>query len=85
MKKDFPGVTTAWVLMLTYSAFFVLLVISRNQQFWNQRKASAALVEIVPKANERQSVFFDLYKGNLSEQTALLKLSHSDYQSKICC
>jgi PAS domain S-box-containing protein len=78
MKKDFPGVTTAWVLMLTYSAFFVLLVISRNQQFWNQRKASAALVEIVPRANERQSVFFDLYKGNLSEQTALLKLSHSN-------
>ena len=78
MKKDFPGVTTAWVLMLTYSAFFVLLVISRNQQFWNQRKASAALVEIVPRANERQSVFFDLYKGNLREQTALLKLSHSN-------
>jgi PAS domain S-box-containing protein len=78
MKKDFPGVTTAWVLMLTYSAFFVLLVISRNQQFWNQRKASAALVEIVPRANERQSVFFDLYKGNLKEQTALLKLSHSN-------
>jgi PAS domain S-box-containing protein len=78
MKKDFPGVTTAWVLMLTYSAFFVILVISRNQQFWNQRKASAALVEIVPKANERQSVFFDLYKGNLREQTALLKLSHSN-------
>jgi PAS domain S-box-containing protein len=53
------------------------LVISRNQQFWNQRKASAALVELVPRADLRQSVFTDLYKTSLEQELALLKFSYS--------
>ena len=78
MKKCLPGITTAWIVTLSYSALFILLVISRNQQFWNQRKASAALVEIIPGANERQSVFTDLYKANIMQEMALLKLSHPE-------
>ncbi len=77
MKKYLPGITTAGVLLLTYIAFFILLVISRNRQFWNQRKASAAIVQLVPAANRRQSVFTDLYKGNLTEEVSLLKLFYS--------
>jgi PAS domain S-box-containing protein len=77
MRKYLPGKATAWVPIITYIALFILLVISRNQQFWNQRKASAALVELVPRANQRQSAFTDLYKANLLQEVALLKFSYS--------
>jgi hypothetical protein len=77
MRKCLPGITTSWVLIFSYSTLFILLVILRNQEFWNQRNASAALVEIVPRANERQSVFTDLYKADILQQFAVLKLSYS--------
>jgi PAS domain S-box-containing protein len=77
MRKFLPGITTAWVPIFTYTVLFILLVISRNQQFWNQRKASAALVELVPRANQRQSVFTDLYKANVAQELAVLKFSYS--------
>ncbi|MGN6193961.1 MAG: PAS domain S-box protein [Ginsengibacter sp.] len=77
MRKYLPGITTAWAPVFTYSILFTLLVISRNQQFWNQRKASAALVELVPRADLRQSVFTDLYKTSLGQELALLKFSYS--------
>jgi PAS domain S-box-containing protein len=78
MKKYLPGITTtAGILLLTYTALFIVLVILRNQQFWNQRKASAALVQLVPAANERQSVFTGLYKENARQEISLLKLSYS--------
>ena len=77
MRKVLPRIATAWILLLTYTALFILLVISRNHQFWNQRKASTALVELIPKANERQSIFTDLYKASVDEQMAFLKLSYS--------
>lgn len=81
MKKYLPGITTAWIPIFSYSILFILLVISRNQQFWNQRKASSALVELVPRANERQSVFIDLYKANIIQEITLLKLSYSEYKN----
>jgi PAS domain S-box-containing protein len=77
MKKYFPGVTTAWVMVLTYSILFIFLVISRNQQFWKQRKASSELVEIISRANARQSVFTDLYIDEIIQEIALLKLTYS--------
>jgi PAS domain S-box-containing protein len=76
MKKDLPGVSNAWILLLTYSLLFILLVISRNQQFWNQRKASASLVKAVSAANERQVVFTDLYNQNLKQEIRVLKLGY---------
>lgn len=76
------GVSNAWILLLTYSLLFILLVISRNQQFWNQRKASTALVKAVSSANERQGVFGDLYNQNLKQEIAVLKLDHGAYGNK---
>lgn len=77
MIKYLRGLHASWVLLFTYAAFFVLLVISRNHQFWNQRKASSLLVQMVPKANERQTVFTDLYKAELEEKITILRLSYS--------
>lgn len=77
MKKVIPKIPTAWILLLTYTGLFILLVISRNHQFWNQRKASTSLVELIPRANERQSMLADLYKTSVDEQMAFLKLSYS--------
>ena len=77
MRNYIRGLNTSWVLLFTYAVFFILLVISRNHEFWQQRKASSLLVEIVPKANERQSVFTDLYNHTLKQEIALLRLSYS--------
>ena len=77
MKKCLPGITTAWVLMFTYSTLFILLVISRNQQFWKQREASSTLVEIISGANVRQSVLTDLYKDEILQEIIVLKLSYT--------
>jgi PAS domain S-box-containing protein len=82
MRKFLPGLSTAWRLALTFSSLFVLLVLSRNHKFWKQRKASSALVEIVSRTNERQSVFTNLYRANINEEDALLKLSYSGHQDK---
>lgn len=65
------------MLLLTYGVLFILLVICRNQQFWNQRKASSMLVEIVASANQRQTLFTDLYNANINEEVALLKLCYT--------
>ena len=77
MKKCLPGITTAWVLMFTYSTLFILLVISRNQQFWKQREASSTLVGIISGANVRQSVLTDLYKDEILQEIIVLKLSYT--------
>ena len=77
MKKCLPGITTAWVLMFTYSTLFILLVISRNQQFWKQREASSTLVEIISGANVRQSVLTDLNKDEILQEIIVLKLSYT--------
>lgn len=77
MRKNIRALNAPRVLLFTYAAFFILLVISRNHEFWNQRKASSLLVEMVPKASERQAVFTDLYNRQLQEEIALLRLSYS--------
>ncbi len=82
MRKYIRGLNSTWLLLFTYGAFFILLVISRNHEFWNQRKASSLLVEIAPKANERQTVFTDLYNRQLKQEIALLKLSYSHDDDK---
>jgi PAS domain S-box-containing protein len=82
MKKLFKGLNNAWMLVLTYGVLFILLVIFRNQQFWNQRKASSTLVELVARANERHTVFTNLYRANINEEMALLKLSYSGKKDK---
>ena len=77
MRKNIRALNASRVLLFTYAAFFILLVISRNHEFWNQRKASSLLVEMVPKASERQTVFTDLYNRQLQQEIALLRLSYS--------
>lgn len=76
MRKYIRSLRTSRLLLFTYGAFFILLVISRNCEFWNQRKASSLLVEIVPKANERQTAFTDLYNRQQKQEVALLRLSY---------
>src|SRR5690242_9775673 len=77
MRKYIRGLNTSWVLLFTYAAFFILLVISRNHQFWNQRKASSLLVKTVQQAHERQKIFSDLYNAELEQEMAFSKLTYS--------
>jgi PAS domain S-box-containing protein len=82
MRKVFPRNNTSNVLLFTYASLFILLVYSRNQQFWQQRKASSSLVEIVSRANTRQLAFTNLYRANINEEVALLKLTYYGWQDK---
>ena len=76
MKKLLPGLSFEWLLLLCYTTVFILLVLLRNSQFWNQREASIELVQIVTKADARQSTFENLYRSGINEETDVLKVLH---------
>ena len=82
MKKRFPKLSSEWLLLLLYFAVFVLLVILRNSQFWNQRQVSLSLVELVAKASHRQGTFNDIYRAELNEEAAVSKLLHRIQEDK---
>jgi PAS domain S-box-containing protein len=82
MKKRFPKLSSEWLLLLLYFAVFVLLVILRNSQFWNQRQVSLSLVELVAKASHRQATFNDIYRAELNEEAAVSKLLHRIQKDK---
>ena len=82
MKKRFPKLSSEWLLLLLYFAVFVLLVILRNSQFWNQRQVSLSLVELVAKASHRQVTFNDIYRAELNEEAAVSKLLHRIQEDK---
>ncbi|MEO5650086.1 MAG: PAS domain S-box protein [Ginsengibacter sp.] len=74
MKKRFPKLSSEWLLLLLYFAVFISLVILRNSQFWSQRQATSALVQLVTEANDRQTTCNDLYRAELNEQAEILEL-----------
>ena len=82
MKKPLSNLSSEWLLLLCYTAVFILLVLLRNSQFWNQREASIELVRIVTKADDRQSTFENLYRAGVNEETAVLKILHFAHKSK---
>ena len=82
MNKGLQGRSSVWVLLISYSAFFVLLVVIKNIQFWNIRKTSFALIETVSKSHLRDSVFSRSYGENVSEQNLVLTLLNSSKKEK---
>ena len=82
MKKPLSNLSSEWLLLLCYTAVFILLVLLRNSQFWNQREASIELVRIVTKADDRQSTFENLYRAGVNEETAVLKTLHFAHENK---
>ncbi len=74
MKKDLRSSTAIWVILLCCSALFILLVIVKNVQFWNVRKESSSLVELVSKSAFRQANFANLENSDINEQISVLKL-----------
>ncbi len=82
MNKDLRGHSSLWVLLISYSALFVLLVVIKNIQFWNMRTTSSALVETVSKSHIRHSLFSRSYDENISEQNLVLTLLNSSKKEK---
>ena len=82
MNKGLQGRSSVWVLLISYSAFFVLLVVIKNIQFWNMRKTSFALIETVSKSHLRDSFFTKSYGENISAQNLLLTLLNSSKKEK---
>src|SRR5665647_1861147 len=82
MKKDLQRPSSLWVLLLSYAALFVLLVVLKNVQFWNMRKKSSVLVEAVSKSLFRRSAFTTSYNDNINEQNSVLKLLYSPPSEK---
>ena len=82
MKKKLQGPSSLWVLILSYTAMFILLVVVKNVQFWNMRKTSSLLVEVVSKSLSRHSAFTTSYDNNINEQNSLLQLLYSPPSEK---
>jgi len=77
MKKHLLNLSTKWLLVLLYTTAFILLVLKRNSLFWNQRKASIALVRTVTDAQDRQSTFESFYTTGVNEELAIFKSLYS--------
>ena len=82
MNKGLQGRSSVWGLLISYSVFFVLLVVIKNIQFWNIRKTSLALIETVSKSHLRDSAARRNYGENISEQNLLLTLLNSSKKEK---
>lgn len=74
MKKTLRSVPSLKVLLLSYTAFFVLLVVVRNFQYWSIKKKSTNLIEVVSKSTQRQSTLSNIHNANLEEQLTILNL-----------
>jgi PAS domain S-box-containing protein len=87
MKKALRSVPSLKVLLLSYAALFVLLVVVRNLQYWSIKKKSTNLIEIVSKSNQRQSTLSAIHTANINEQLTISKLLYnpgkSDNQNKV--
>jgi hypothetical protein len=82
MKKRLSRLSSEWLLLFCYTIVFIVLVLLRNSQFWNQREVSIELVQIVTKADDRQSAFEKLYRAGINEETAVLKALHFAHEDK---
>jgi PAS domain S-box-containing protein len=82
MKNRLSNLSSEWLLLLCYTAVFIILVLLRNSQFWSQREASSALVQIVNSAGDRQSTFDTLYRSGINEEIAILKSLYSYHEDK---
>jgi PAS domain S-box-containing protein len=78
MKKTLRSVPSLKVLLLSYGALFVLLVVVRNLQYWSIKKKSTNLIEVVSKSNQRQSTLSSIHTGNMNEQLSILNLLYPD-------
>ncbi len=82
MRKKLHSPSSLLVLLLSYAALFILLVVIKNVKFWNMRKVSSVLIEVVSKSVSRQSAFTNSYNNNINEQNSVLKLLYSPAREK---
>jgi len=74
MKKTLRSVPSLKVLLLSYTALFVLLVVVRNFQYWSIKKKSTNLIEVVSKSIQRQSTLSAIHNASINEQLTILNL-----------
>ncbi len=82
IKQELQSPSSLWVLLLSYAALFILLVVLKNIQFWNMREKSSILVETVSKSLSRRVSFTASYNNNISEQNSVLNLLYSPISEK---
>ena len=83
MKKPFRSVPSLKVLLLSYIALFVLLVVVRNFQYWAIKKKSSHLIELVSKSMHRQSILSAIHNAGIDEQLSILDLLYHPHTDSI--
>lgn len=81
MKKTLRSIPSLKVLLLAYSALFVLLVVVRNFQYWSIKTKSTNLIEVVSQSNQRQSTLSTIHNANTNEKFTILNLLYSPDKS----
>ncbi len=76
MKKGLHNSSTLWMLLF-YTALFVVLVVTKNTQFWKMSTASSDLVQMVSKSAKSHSLLLALRDAEMNEQYAVLNLVYA--------
>jgi PAS domain S-box-containing protein len=82
MKKALRSVPSLKILLLSYAALFVLLVVVRNFQYWSIKNKSTNLIEVASNSTQRQSTLSAIQNANINEQHMILNLLYYPGKSR---